>query len=81
MPNSEVYQPLSERICGSVCTSAWYSQPWCANPIRPLLCGYLPEKSDPREGEHSGAVACASVNRMPSAASRSRWGLLTPATP
>ncbi|KXW60250.1 hypothetical protein MPHL43072_11205 [Mycolicibacterium phlei DSM 43072] len=37
--------------------------------------------SEPRDGEHSGAVACARVNSTPSAASWSIRGLTTSGWP
>ncbi len=44
----------------------------CTNPASETIRG-----SDPRDGEHKGAVACARVNRMASAASWSSRGLDT----
>ena len=81
MPKSAVSQPASPMRCGKVRTPVRYSQPWWANPTSPLDCGYRPVNSDPRDGEHSGAVAWARVNRIPSAARRSSLGLSTSVCP
>ncbi len=81
IPKSAVCQPDSDNIRGNVRMSARYSHPWWASPRSPLFCGYRPVNNEPRDGEHSGAVACARVNRMPWAASWSSRGLDTSACP
>ena len=41
----------------------------------PVRCGYLPVNSDAREGEQTGQFEYQLVNRTPSAASLSKFGV------
>ena len=48
---------------------------------RPIRAGYLPVRIAARDGEQIGAAAVASVNNMPSSATRSRCGVAISRTP
>jgi len=52
-----------------------------STPVPFFLHAYTPVSSENRLGVHVADVECASVNRTPSAASRSRFGVFTPRAP
>ena len=75
IPKRAVCRPFGEEIREGLHAGVVLPAVGRRDPIIRCSAGSSPVNSEPRDGEHSGAVACARVNRMPSAASGSCRGL------
>ena len=78
-----VRTPALRSSAGSVSTQSNVCWLWtaCASPYCPFWCVWRPVSRTARLELHDETVAKALVNRVPRAASRSRFGVCTTASP